>query len=238
MIKNTYHKEGEGNGHEVSVTRVNAGASSAYPGKFIVVEGLDGSGQTSQTSLLKDFFIEKGYQVVLTKEPTQDSEAGKKIKEILEKKIETNPLELQKLFAEDRKEHLENTIIPALKQGKMVISDRYFLSTFAFGTAHGADLNELIEMNDNFLLPDLIFLLKVNPKVCIRRIEKRGDPKTLFEKEEKLAKVWEIYKILPNKIDNIYMIDGEESIEEVFEQIEKVVVEKIFTLGSEDEIKT
>jgi len=204
---------------------------NTYPGKFIVVEGLDGSGQTSKATLLKSFFIGKGYQIVSTKEPTQDSEAGKKIKEILEKKIETNPLELQKLFAEDRKEHLENTIIPALKQGKIVVSDRYFLSTFAYGTAHGADLNKLIEMNNNFLLPDLIFLLKVDPKVCIERIEKRGDPKTLFEKEEKLAKVWEIYKILPNKIDNIYMIDGEGPIEEVFERIKKVVVENIFNVS-------
>ncbi len=197
-----------------------------YSGKLIVVEGLDGSGQTSQASLLRDFFINKGYQVVLTKEPTQDSEAGKKIKEILEKKIETDPLELQKLYAKDRKEHLESTIIPALERGKIVISDRYFFSTFAYGTAHGADLNELIEMNNDFLLPDLTFLLKVNPEVCIKRIERRGDPKTLFEKEERLAKVWEVYKILPNKFKNVYMIDGEESIKEVFEQVKKVVLLK------------
>jgi len=197
-----------------------------YSGKLIVVEGLDGSGQTSQASLLRDFFINKGYQVVLTKEPTQDSEAGKKIKEILEKKIETDPLELQKLYAKDRKEHLESTIIPALERGKIVISDRYFFSTFAYGTAHGADLNELIEMNNDFLLPDLTFLLKVNPEVCIKRIERRGDPKTLFEKEERLVKVWEVYKILPNKFKNVYMIDGEESIKEVFEQVKKVVLLK------------
>ena len=190
-----------------------------YPGKFIVLEGLDGSGQSSQASLLGDFFIKNGKDMVLTKEPTQNSEAGKKIKKVLEEHIEINPLELQKLYAQDRKEHLENVIIPALKQGKIVISDRYFFSTFAFGTAHGADLEELIKMNDNFLYPDLAFLLKVDPKVCIERIEKRADPKTLFEKEEKLEKVWQVYKTFPSRFENVKLIDGEQSIEQVFEQI-------------------
>src|SRR4030042_494096 len=154
---------------------------NTYAGKFIVIEGLDGSGQSSQASLLRDFFIKNGKAVVLTKEPTQNSGAGRRIKEILEEKIETDPLELQKLYAEDRKEHLNKMIIPALKEGKIVISDRYFFSTFAYGTAHGANLEELIKTNDEFLYPDLIFLLRVRPEICIERIEKRGDPKTLFE---------------------------------------------------------
>jgi len=195
-----------------------------YPGKFIVIEGLDGSGQTSQASLLRDFFINKGYQVVLTKEPTQDSEAGKRIKKILEEKIETDPLELQKLYAQDRKEHLENLIIPALKSGKIVISDRYFFSTFAYGTAHGANLERLVKLNDEFLYPDLTFLLKVSSEVCISRIEKRGSSKTLFEKQKQLAKVLEVYERFPVMFENIEVIDGEKSIEEVFEQIKKIIV--------------
>jgi len=190
---------------------------------FIVLEGLDGSGQTSQASLLRDFFIKKEYQVILTKEPTQDSEAGRKIKEILEKKIETEPLELQKLYAKDRKEHLEKVIVPALKEGKVVVSDRYFFSTFAYGTAHGADLDELIKLNENFLYPDLTFLLKVSPEVCISRIEERGNSKTLFERKEKLAKVWQVYERLPKMFENIEVIDGEKSIEEVSKDIKKVL---------------
>jgi len=197
-----------------------------YLGKFIVIEGIDGSGQSTQVSLLRDFFIEKGLQVVLTKEPTQDSEAGRKIKKILTEKIETDPLELQKLYAQDREEHLENIIIPALKQGKIVISDRYFFSTFAYGTAHGANLEELIKLNDNFFYPDLTFLLKVDPKICIERIEKRADPKTLFEKVDQLTKVWDIYKKLPTMFESIEVIDGEKSIEEVFGDIKKIIILK------------
>jgi len=198
-----------------------------YFGKFIVVEGLDGSGQSTQVKLLNSFLTQKGYQAISTKEPTQESEAGKKIKEVLGKSLEIDAMELQELFAQDRKEHLEREIIPNLKQNKIVISDRYYFSTFAYGTAHGADLNELIKMNENFLLPDLTFFLETKPETCINRIEKRGDPKTLFEKREQLAKVWDVYKTLPEYFENVYIIDGEQSIKNVFNQI-KVVLLKLF----------
>lgn len=196
---------------------------NTYPGKFIVVEGLDGSGQSTQVSLLRDFFIGKGEQVVLTKEPTLDSQAGKKLREILDEKNKIDPSQLQELFAHDRKEHLDNVIIPALKQGKIVISDRYFFSSFAFGASDGLDLEWLIKINNDFLLPDLTIILKVRPEVCISRIEKRGEPKTLFEKQEKLVKVWETYKIMPERFENVKIINGEESIKEVFDNIQKLV---------------
>ena len=64
---------------------------------FIVFEGLDGSGQSTQTGLLRDFLIKKGYKVVLTKEPTLDSEAGRKIREILDHKIKAEPKDIQEL---------------------------------------------------------------------------------------------------------------------------------------------
>ncbi|MDD5145880.1 MAG: dTMP kinase [Candidatus Pacebacteria bacterium] len=192
-------------------------------GKFFVIEGLDGSGQSTQANLLKEFFNKKGFQTVLTKEPTIDSEAGKQIRQILDEKERISPTDLQKLFANDRKAHLENLILPALAEGKIVISDRYFFSSFAYGASDGIDLDWLIKTNDEFLLPDLTFILKVSPEICIQRIEHRGIGKTLFEKREKLAKVWETYKILPNRFENVYMVDGEKTKEEVFSQIENIV---------------
>lgn len=196
-----------------------------YPGKFIVIEGLDGSGQSTEASLLRDFFVGQGKEVIATKEPTMDSEAGKKIREALDKKINIESDELQKLFVQDRKEHLENLIIPALKQGKIVISDRYFFSTFAYGASGGLDLEWLIEINNDFLLPDLTIILKVRPEICISRIEGRGEPKTLFEKQEKLAKVWEVYKLMPERFENVKIIDGEQPIKKVFEDIKIIVSE-------------
>lgn len=99
---------------------------NSYKGKFIVFEGLDGSGQSTQSGLLRDFLIKKGYKVLLTKEPTLNSKFGKKIKRVLNKKERVSAKKLQELFTQDRKEHLEKTIIPALKKGEIVISDRYF----------------------------------------------------------------------------------------------------------------
>jgi len=167
--------------------------------------------------------------VVLTKEPTLDSEAGKKIRQALDKVIKVEPCSLQELFTQDRKEHLENLVVPAIKEGKMVISDRYFFSTFAFGASDGLDLEWLIKINNEFLLPDLAFILKVSPKTCVKRIERRGEGKKLFEKEKKLARVWETYAILPNRFRNVYMIDGEKPIDEVFAEV-KLQVHSKFNL--------
>lgn len=196
---------------------------NSYAGKFIVFEGLDGSGQSTQAALLRDFLIKNDCGVLLTKEPTLDSEAGKKIKEILDKKTRVAPVQLQRLFTEDRKEHLKKVIIPALKKRKIVISDRYFFSTFTYGTADGLDLEWLIKINNDFLLPNLTFILKVSPKICIQRIEKRGKGIKLFEKKEKLEKVWGIYKILPTRFEDVHIIDGERPIEKVFKNIKELV---------------
>jgi dTMP kinase len=197
------------------------------PGKFIVFEGLDGSGQTTQANLLKDFLINEGRKVFLTKEPTRTSEAGEKIKDVLDKKIQMEPKDLQELFTQDRREHLEKEIIPALKKGVAVICDRYFFSTFAFGASTGLDLEWLIEINNDFLIPDITFLLKVSPEICIQRIEKRGEGAKFFEKKEKLSRVWETYGVLPGRLENIYLIDGEKTEEGVFEEVKKIINKKL-----------
>jgi len=197
-----------------------------YPGKFIVFEGLDGSGQSTQAGLLKNFLIEKGFEVILTKEPTLDSEAGRKLRRILDEKEKIEPAKFQELFVQDRREHLENLVIPALKQSKYVISDRYFYSTFAFGSSEEVDLEWLIKINDNFLTPDVVFLMKVSPEVCVARIDTRGRKKTYFEKVEKLSRAWEIYKILPQRFGEIIIVDGERKIPEIFEEIKKIISQR------------
>jgi dTMP kinase len=199
---------------------------NSYPGKFIVFEGLDGSGQSTQVSFLRDFLILKGIGVVATKEPTIDSDAGKKIRQILDEKEKADPKILQELFVQDRQEHLDNVIFPALKEGKFVISDRYFFSTFAFGASDGLDLEWLIKMNDNFLLPDQTFILNTSPETCVRRIEQRGIPVTLFEKKEKLSRVWKTYAIMPDRFENTLIIDGEGTKDEVFKNVKKIITEK------------
>ncbi|MCX6723734.1 MAG: dTMP kinase [Candidatus Staskawiczbacteria bacterium] len=194
-----------------------------YPGKFIVIEGLDGSGKSAQVDLVINYLKEKNKEVVVTKEPTMDSEAGRKIKQALRKEVVVEPLELQKLYVQDRKEHLKNKVVPALKQGKFVVSSRYAFSTFAYGYSDGLGVDLLVEMNNEFLLPDLTIIIDVSPESCVERIENRGEPKELFEQKEKLAKVSIVYKKIPEMFKNAVIIDGERSIQEVFEDVKKQI---------------
>ena len=194
-----------------------------YPGQFIVIEGLDGSGKNAQIDLSIGYLEQNSKSVVVTKEPTTDSESGRKIKQALRNEIVVEPLELQKLYVQDRKEHIDNKVMPSLKEGKFVISSRYAFSTFAYGYSDGLDVSQLVDMNKNFLLPDLTIVVDVNPESCIQRIENRGEPKELFEKLEKLTKVNEIYKKLPDMFDNVIMVNGEKAILEVFEDIKKEI---------------
>lgn len=194
----------------------------SYPGKFIVFEGLDGSGQTTQSQLLADYLLREGRDVLLTKEPTLDSVEGKKVLTVLIKK-ETMPSdELQKLFAADRRQHLDNLIIPNLKQGKMVISDRYVLSSLAYGSI---DLKTewLVKLNDEFILPDITFVINVPVEVCLDRIHHRGEEITIFEDKDKLQKVGQAYKALSDRFKNIYILNGEESVNNVFEQVKMTI---------------
>jgi len=192
-----------------------------YPGEFIVFEGLDGSGQSTQAELLENFLKEKGYDVVKTKEATKTSTVSQEIRDILDKKKKVSPQELQALFAKDREEHLNNFITPNLKGRKIVISDRYFFTSFAFGSID-VELSWLIKINNKFLMPDLTFFIDVRPDICLERIEKRGKATTLFEEKEKFEKVYKNFKKIIEIFPQIKIINGEKSIGEVFEEIKGV----------------
>lgn len=198
-----------------------------FSGKFIAFEGLDGSGLSTQAELLSKVLNEKGVETILTKEPTVDSEAGKKIKEVLTKKEKMKPDEFQNLFTTDRREHLDKIIMPALREGKWVVVDRYFFSSFAYGVSDDVSLDWLIRINDDFVLPDITFILKTNPELSMERIEKKGTKKTLYEKKEKLEKVWKTYEILPERFPNCVVLDGEKPIEEIFIETKKIVSKKL-----------
>ncbi len=187
-------------------------------GKFIVFEGPDGSGQTTQAELFKKYLEGKNYQVVLTKEPTKASEASKKISDILNHRVTATPEEFQQLFVDDRRDHLEKLILPNLAEGKMVISDRYFFSTLAFGSL-SCDLEWLIGINKDFPVPDKTFILDVSPEVCVNRIISRGLPVQFFETKEKLGKVMENYRKVSPRFPNVHVLDGERSIEAIHQEI-------------------
>jgi len=189
-----------------------------YKGKFIVFEGLDGSGTTTQANFLFKYLKKEGKQVYLTGEPTRSLIGG-----LIEGQIsgdwKSTAECLQLLFTADRAHHLEKEIIPLLKKGITIICTRYVLSTLSYGSLDIKDEKWLMEINKKFIWPDMTFLLKVSPKICIQRIEKERFHKELFEKEEKLKKVSQNYLKFAKKFINIHIINGEKPIKEVFGEI-------------------
>lgn len=194
---------------------------------FIVFEGLDGSGQSTQADLLRDYLATVlGKRTVLTKEQT-DGIIGGFIKSCLKKEWSVSPLTLQLLFAADRAHHLSKEIEPALNEGKIVISDRYFFSSFAFGSLN-VDIKCLKEINSQFRNPDLSFFLDVPPEVCLERIwHSRVSHLELFEQREKMEQVQQNYLALAKEFKNFHVIDGNRPKEEVFEEIRKIVDKKL-----------
>jgi dTMP kinase len=197
-----------------------------YRGKFIVFDSLDGAGNSTQVKLLADYLNKIGEKSYVTKEPTSYLIGGL-IKSQLTHDWKSSAECLQLLFCADRAYHLEKEIIPLLKKGINVISDRYFFSTIAYGNLEIKDFEWLIEINKKFILPDLTFFLKVSPKVCIKRIKKDRFEITLFEKEKILEKVWKNYEILAKKFKQVFIIDGEKKVEEIAKEIRKIVLNKL-----------
>ena len=154
---------------------------------FFVFEGIDGSGKTTQANMLAEYLRQKGVEVLLTKEPTKETPESEKIRKVLRKELMISTKELQILFAEDRRAHLKNSVIPALESGKTVISDRYVFSSLAYGLQE-CEKQFLIQINENFILPTKTFMIDVSPAWGMEKMEKRGEKKEFFEEKEKLEK--------------------------------------------------
>lgn len=185
---------------------------------LIAIEGIDGSGKTTVTNYIADELRKRGYDVVVLKEPT-NSEYGKKIRQILRSR-KTNPFEELELFVKDREWNVQNNVLPALKEGKIVIMDRYYYSTIAYQGALGIDVEYIRKMNEIFPKPDLIIILDVSPETALRRIKTKRMPDR-FEDLEYLKKVREIFLNLKN---NIVIIDAERKLNEVKRDVLKVVL--------------
>lgn len=196
-------------------------------GVFIVFEGLDGAGTTTQMKILGGKFSSGGKNVFITHEPT-DNPIGKLVRACLQKKFTTTPRSLALLYASDRDDHLDNPeygINGRLLRGEVVISDRYFYSTLAYQGVE-CDYLFLKEINSSFRHADIIIFVDTPVDECMARIEKRGEEKELFEKKEYLTAVRENYikqfKELPPEV-TLITIDGTLTIEDAAVEIEKAL---------------
>lgn len=196
-----------------------------YPGKLIAIEGIDGSGKTTQARLLCQRLGEQGIPAYCTKEPT-DLPTGKLIRQVLAGDREMTSVGLQYLFAADRAEH-QQIFASHLEDGEVVITDRYFWSSVAYAIADMKTVDDyyltvfsLLSFYNRFLIPDLTFYLKVEPKVGTHRIDEMGKRREIYDHMEKLRKVQKGYAFLLEKFpEKFVMINAEESIEKVTEQI-------------------
>jgi len=199
-------------------------------GVFIVLDGLDGSGKSEMIIQLNDYLSKNSnYKVLVTGEPT-DSRYGKEIRDILasEKDPQINGQKLLDLFIKDREDHLKNTIIPFLNKldGKLniVICDRYYYSTIAFQATQGLDLKMLMEINKEFLKPDVAFILDIKPDIALERMG--GREKEKFEQLEFMNKLRGKFLEMPKLLnDNIKIIDASKDKDTVFNKIKKEVNE-------------
>lgn len=169
--------------------------NSNYSGLFIVLEGIDGTGKSTQTQRLASYFSALGREVVLSREPT-DGPWGKKLRE----SATTGRLEPEQeleYFLRDRKEHVDNLILPSLQDGKVVILDRYYFSTMAYQGCRGFDPAEIRRRNEEFApRPDHLFILDIDVETALQRIGHRGDTANHFEKTDSLQRCRDIFLTL------------------------------------------
>lgn len=163
-------------------------------GRLLVFEGLDGCGKTTQAARLAGRLRRAGCDVVETREPS-DGPHGRRIRRRARAGEPVPPAEELAWFVADRREHVEHVIEPALAAGRIVVCDRYTLSSVAYQGAAGLDPEAILEQGEaEFPLPDLVLLLEIDAEAGLARVHGRGSAlETLFEERARLARVAEIF---------------------------------------------
>ncbi len=186
-------------------------------GILIVFEGIDGTGKSTQLNLLADSLKHQGFPVVVTREPTNGT-YGKKIRKLYDNREDVTCKEELELFLQDREEHVQLLLKPSLSENKVILCDRYYLSTIAYQGAAGFDINEIAGKNSFAPKPDMALLFQMSPQISKERIiNKRGDTLNDFEQEENLKKVAQIFDAL--NYSYIRRIDATHSIESIHHEV-------------------
>lgn len=198
-------------------------------GVLIVFEGIDGAGKSTQAEILLKKLDDLGYSVAYYREPSE-SKWGIEIKKKARFADSLTPQEELELFQKDREENVKHNLKPSLERKEVVILDRYYFSTIAYQGAKGIDPESIRERNEAFAIrPDLVFILDVAAGQGLERIQDRGKRDLLFEREEYLAKVRQLFMSFQG--DNIRHIDASRSIEHMAKQIEEITFDFLESLA-------
>ena len=198
--------------------------------KFIVLEGIDGCGKSTQVELLANQFKHEGHKVYTTFEPT-DSPIGSLIRNIMKGRIDADHKTIAGLFLADRLDHLQNKtngILKKLEEGFTVISDRYYFSSYAYHSVH-MPLDWVIQANSlcaELLRPDLNIYIDIDPEASMNRMSSARDNQELYETHEMLKNVRENYFRAFEKLkdeENIFQTDGNRSVEEIADEVRQKI---------------
>src|SRR6478752_10296435 len=209
-----------------------------FPGVFVVVEGIDGSGSTTHTKLLGKALRQRGLKVVETCEPSAGP-IGALIRQVLQRRLfvpdASGPREfawstMALLFAADRMDHLDSTVVPALREGAVVLSDRYDLSSLAYQSVTAPNGEKVVpwirELNAAALRPDLTVVINVPVAVAEERRRSRGGVEEMFESRDLQTRLCDVYgdaeKLVPN--DRVEHVLGVGAVSDVASNILNAVV--------------
>lgn len=213
-----------------------------YKGCYIAIEGTEGSGKTTQVQRLKEHYESLGKEVIVTREPRKEGIIGDLVHDVLlgDKKFPAKAL--QYLFTTDRVLNHEEVIVPALKEGKIVISDRVFWSGIVYGILDrmgdkydpkSADYllvaHSILSFYHQFIIPDFTFYLKIPLDVSLKRLEnERKQAKEIYEDEDKIKKIIQGYDELFNRFkEEITVVDGTKPIDKVTSEIIEKIGDRI-----------
>jgi dTMP kinase len=191
---------------------------------FVAIEGLDGSGGTTQARLLAAWLEARHFEVVLTREPS-DGLVGTFIRKALEPTSEHGRLGegvLPYLFAADRRDHVDRVIVPALQRGAAVVTDRYYHSSLAY-QAPIMGLAAVAALNESFPAPDLTVLLDLPAEKCLERVRARGGAPERFEALDRLREIQDAYDSVVvhcrSRGENIVRVDASPSVDVVHAEV-------------------
>ncbi len=196
-------------------------------GLFIVFEGIDGAGTSTQATLLDDFFKSKSIKTLKSFEPTNNV-IGSMIRSMLKKRIvpsidsndeQIDPRTLALLFAADRMDHIQNEIKPALKNNNVVIEDRYVLSSIVYQGKLTNNEQWVKELNKFTIEPDITFFIDTDYDIAFERINTRNISHEIYEEKNLLKNLSLEYKKHAKNLSSLVSIDGNLKKEEVFKEI-------------------
>jgi len=190
-------------------------------GLLIVIEGIDGTGKSTQARRLGAWLAGRGCEVLLSREPT-DGQWGAKLRASAATGRLSAADELA-YFLNDRREHVATKIAPALAAGQVVILDRYYFSTMAYQGARGFDPAHIRQLNEEFApVPDLLLILDLDLDTALARIGARGDTANEFEQRASLERCRAIFLTLQHE-PFARVIDSNGTLDEVAARIRLAV---------------